>query len=317
MTTETAETSDRVVTRSSARRLGRRLTGNDLVFTVVIALICATVLFATLYPLYFVLIASISDPTAVATGRVSFLPKNISFFGYQQIFEDSRIWVGYRNTLIYSVVGTALNLVVTLPAAYALSRREFRPRRLLMLIFAFTMFFNGGLIPTYLLYRDLGLLDNWLVFILPSALNVFNLIIARAFFENSLPEELFEAAMLDGVDYFRFFTTIALPLSKALISLIGLYYLVQHWNDFFTGLIFVRDYDKQPLQIVLRDILLSNQAFSGGAGGAGGSGGAYGQRYADQIKYGVIIVSTLPVLVLYPFMQKYFQKGVLIGSVKG
>lgn len=317
MTTETAETSDRVVTRSSARRLGRRLTGNDLVFTVVIALICATVLFATLYPLYFVLIASISDPTAVATGRVSFLPKNISFFGYQQIFEDSRIWVGYRNTLIYSVVGTALNLVVTLPAAYALSRREFRPRRLLMLIFAFTMFFNGGLIPTYLLYRDLGLLDNWLVFILPSALNVFNLIIARAFFENSLPEELFEAAMLDGVDYFRFFTTIALPLSKALISLIGLYYLVQHWNDFFTGLIFVRDYDKQPLQIVLRDILLSNQAFSGGAGGAGGSGGAYGQRYADQIKYGVIIVSTLPVIILYPFLQKYFEKGVLIGSVKG
>lgn len=317
MTTETAETSDRVVTRSSARRLGRRLTGNDLVFTVVIALICATVLFATLYPLYFVLIASISDPTAVATGRVSFLPKNISFFGYQQIFEDSRIWVGYRNTLIYSVVGTALNLVVTLPAAYALSRREFRPRRLLMLIFAFTMFFNGGLIPTYLLYRDLGLLDNWLVFILPSALNVFNMIIARAFFENSLPEELFEAAMLDGVDYFRFFTTIALPLSKALISLIGLYYLVQHWNDFFTGLIFVRDYDKQPLQIVLRDILLSNQAFSGGAGGAGGSGGAYGQRYADQIKYGVIIVSTLPVIILYPFLQKYFEKGVLIGSVKG
>lgn len=317
MTTETAETSDRVVARSSARRLGRRLTGNDLVFTVVIALICATVLFATLYPLYFVLIASISDPTAVATGRVSFLPKNISFFGYQQIFEDSRIWVGYRNTLIYSVVGTALNLVVTLPAAYALSRREFRPRRLLKLIFAFTMFFNGGLIPTYLLYRDLGLLDNWLVFILPSALNVFNLIIARAFFENSLPEELFEAAMLDGVDYFRFFTTIALPLSKALISLIGLYYLVQHWNDFFTGLIFVRDYDKQPLQIVLRDILLSNQAFSGGAGGAGGSGGAYGQRYADQIKYGVIIVSTLPVIILYPFLQKYFEKGVLIGSVKG
>ncbi|ATG56536.1 sugar ABC transporter permease [Brachybacterium ginsengisoli] len=301
----------------SSRRAGHRLRGNDLAFTVVITIICAAVLFTTLYPLYFVLIASISDPTAVSTGKVSVLPKNISFFGYQQIFEDSRIWTGYRNTLIYSVVGTALNLAVTLPAAYALSRREFRPRRPLMLMFAFTMFFSGGLIPTYLLYKDLGLLDNWLVFILPSALNVFNLIIGRAFFENSLPEELFEAAMIDGVDYFRFFTTIALPLSKALISVIGLYYLVQHWNDFFTGLIFVRDYDKQPLQIVLRDILLSNQAFSGGAGGAGGSGGAYGQRYADQIKYGVIIVSTLPVIILYPFLQKYFEKGVLIGSVKG
>lgn len=303
--------------RTARRRLTSRLGRSDVVFAIVLTLVCAVVLFATVYPLYFVAIASISDPTAVSTGKVTFLPKNISLFGYQQIFEDTRIWNGYRNTLVYSLVGTLLNLVVTLPAAYALSRKEFRPRGPLMLFFAFTMFFSGGLIPTYLLYRDLGLLDNWLVFILPSALNVFNLIIARAFFENSLPEELFEAAMLDGVDYFRFFTTIALPLSKALISLIGLYYLVQHWNDFFTGLIFVRDYEKQPLQIVLRDILLSNQAFSGGAGGAGGSGGAYGQRFADQIKYGVIIVSTLPVLILYPFLQKYFEKGVMIGSVKG
>ncbi|WP_114855408.1 carbohydrate ABC transporter permease [Brachybacterium sp. YJGR34] len=314
MSTDTLRTAR---TRRLSRRVGRRLGRSDLLFMSVISLILAAVLFATLYPLYFVLIASISDPTAVATGRVLLLPKNLSLFGYEQILADSRIWTGYRNTLVYSVVGTMLNLVVTLPAAYALSRREFRPRRPLMLFFAFTMFFSGGLIPTYLLYKDLGLLDNWLVFILPSALNVFNLIIARAFFENSLPEELFEAAMIDGVDYFRFFTTIALPLSKALISVIGLYYLVFHWNDFFTGLVFVRDYDKQPLQIVLRDILLSNQAFSGGAGGAGGSGGAYGQRYADQIKYGVIIVSTLPVIILYPFLQKYFEKGVLIGSVKG
>lgn len=305
--------------RIPPRRRRRSLTASrgDLVFGAVIALICATVLFATLYPIYFVAIASISDPTDVATGRVSFLPRGVSLFGYEQILADTRIWTGYRNTLIYAIVGTALNLLVTLPAAFALSRREFRPRRPLMLFFTFTMFFSGGLIPTYLLYKDLGLLDNWLVFVLPSAVNVYNLIIARAFFESSLPEELYEAATLDGADYFRYFTTIALPLSKAIISVIGLYYLVQHWNDFFTGLIFVRDYDKQPLQIVLRDILLSNQAFSGGAGGAGGSGGAYGQQYADQIKYGVIIVSTLPVIILYPFLQKYFEKGVMIGSVKG
>lgn len=274
-------------------------------------------MFATLYPIYFVLIASVSDSTAVATGRVVFLPERLSLFGYEQILGDARIWTGYRNTIVYTVVGTALNLAITLPAAFALSRKEFRPRRPLMLFFAFTMFFSGGLIPTYLLYRDLGLLDNWLVFILPSAVNVYNLIIARAFFENSLPDELYEAATLDGADYFRFFTTMALPLSKAIISVIGLYYLVQHWNDFFTGLIFVRDYAKQPLQIVLRDILLSNQAFAGGAGGGGGSGGAYAQQYADQIKYGVIVVSTLPVIVVYPFLQKFFEKGVLIGAVKG
>ncbi|QGQ19266.1 ABC transporter permease subunit [Cellulomonas sp. JZ18] len=296
----------------------RHRTPGDLLFSIALGTTVALVLFATVYPIWFVTVASVSDPTMVATGRVWLFPQGFSLFGYEQILADDRIWTGYRNTLLYTVVGTALNLVVTLPAAYALSRREFAPRKPLMFFFAFTMFFSGGLIPTYLLYRDLNLLDNWLVFVIPSALNVYNLIIARAFFEHSLPEELFEAATLDGVGYFRFFLSMALPLSKAIIAVIGLYYLVQHWNDFFTGLIFVRDYDKQPLQIVLRDILLSNQAFAGGAGGAGGSsGGEYAQQFADQIKYGVIIVSTLPVLLVYPFIQKYFEKGVMVGSVKG
>ncbi|MFI7635387.1 carbohydrate ABC transporter permease [Nonomuraea sp. NPDC049400] len=295
----------------------RNRTPGDVAFMLALGAICVAVLFAVIYPVYFVMIASVSDPSLISTGEVWLWPKGISFFGYEQIFNDDRIWTGYRNTLLYSVVGTALNLVVTIPAAYALSRPEFRPRRILMLFFVFTLFFNGGLIPTYLLYRDLGLLDNWLVFVLPSAVNVYNLIIARAFFEHSLPKELFEAALIDGVSYLQYFAKVALPLSKAIISVIGLYYLVQHWNDFFTGLVFVRDNSLQPLQIVLRDILLSNQAFAGGAGAGGGSGVGYDQQYADQIKYGVIVVSSLPVLVLYPFLQRYFEKGVLIGSVKG
>ncbi|WP_433443221.1 carbohydrate ABC transporter permease [Nonomuraea sp. CA-141351] len=295
----------------------RNKTPADVVFMLALGAICVAVLFAVIYPVYFVVIASVSNPSLTSTGEVWLLPKGVSFFGYREIFNDDRIWTGYRNTLLYSVAGTALNLVVTIPAAYALSRPEFRPRRILMLFFVFTLFFNGGLIPTYLLYRDLGLLDNWLVFVLPSAVNVYNLIIARAFFEHSLPKELFEAALIDGVSYLQYFARIALPLSKAIISVIGLYYLVQHWNDFFTGLVFVRDNALQPLQIVLRDILLSNQAFAGGAGTGGGSGVGYDQQYADQIKYGVIVVSSLPVLVLYPFLQRYFEKGVLIGSVKG
>jgi putative aldouronate transport system permease protein len=296
----------------------RTRTPGDWAFSVLVAVACALILFVTLYPVYFVVIASVSDPTLVATGRVSFWPRGLSSFGYEQIFADQRIWTGYRNTVVYTLVGTTLNLVVTLPAAYALSRPEFRARRPLMFLFAFTMFFSGGLIPTYLLYRDLNLLDNWLVFVLPSAVNVYNLIIARAFFETTLPNELFEAAMLDGASYLTFFRRIALPLSLAIISVTGLYYLVQHWNDFFTGLVFVRDYSIQPLQIVLRDILISNQAFAGGAGGAGGAGaGSYAQQYADQIKYGVIVVSTLPVIVLYPFLQRYFEKGVMIGALKG
>ncbi|MCD0447040.1 carbohydrate ABC transporter permease [Glycomyces sp. A-F 0318] len=296
----------------------RRDTPGDIAFKVLLGLGCALVLFTALYPIYFVVIASVSDPAMVSTGQVWLVPRDLSWFGYEQILADERIWNGYRNTLVYALVGTALNLLVTMPAAFALSRREFRPRRVLMFFFAFTMFFSGGLIPMYLLLRDLSLLDNWLVFVLPSAVNVFNLIIARSFFEHSLPEELHEAASIDGANYFQFFLKIALPLSMPILSVIGLYYLVQHWNDFFTGLVFVRDYDLQPLQIVLRDILISNQAFSGGAGGAGGAGaGGYAQQYADQIKYGVIVVSTLPVIILYPFLQRYFEKGVMIGAVKG
>jgi putative aldouronate transport system permease protein len=295
----------------------RSCTPGDIAFTVLVTVSLVVIVFVTLYPIYFVMIASVSAPALVQSGDVSFIPKGINWFGYEQILNDARIWNGYKNTLIYTVLGTAVNMLVTIPAAYALSRRDFAARRPLMLFFAFTMFFNGGLIPTYMLYKEIGLLNNMWVFILPSALNVYNLIIARAFYENSLPEELYEAATLDGANHFQFFFKMAIPLSKAILSVIMLYYIVQHWNDFFTGLIFIRDYDKQPLQIVLRDILISNTAFAGGAGGAGGTGGGYGQQFADQIKYGVIVVSTLPVIILYPFLQKYFEKGVMIGSVKG
>jgi putative aldouronate transport system permease protein len=224
--------------------------------------------------------------------------------------------VGYKNTIIYTVLGTVLNLLLTLPAAYVLSRHEFKARRILMFVFVVTMFFNGGLIPTYLLMKELNLTNNMWVFIIPFSVNVFNLIIVRTFFESSIPKELFEAAQMDGCSHFQFFGKVVLPLSKAVISVVGLYYLVGHWNDFFTGLIYIRDYSLQPLQIVLRDILLSNQVFAEGAG-SGGAAGGYAQRYADQIKYGVIIVSTLPILIVYPFIQKYFEKGVMIGSVKG
>lgn len=288
----------------------------DILFDFVVTILCLIVFIVVAYPIYFVIIASVSDSTLVARGEVTLWPKGFSIYGYEQIFQDSRVWTGYLNTIIYTVGGTFINLLVTLPAAYALSRREMTGRNFLTFFFAFTMFFNGGIIPTYLLFRDLNLIDSRWVFVIPTALNVFNLIIARTFFENSIPNSLFEAAELDGCSHFQFFIKVALPLSKALISVIGLYYMVQHWNNFFTGLIFIRDYDKQPLQIILRDILLSNQAFQQGAG-TGGDVGGYAQQYADQIKYAVIIVSTLPILIVYPFIQKYFEKGVMIGSLKG
>lgn len=289
---------------------------SELIFDFFIFVFCVLIFLSIAYPLYFIIIASVSDSTMVSNGKVFLYPKGFSVFGYQEIFKDMRIWVGYKNTFIYTFAGTALNLALTLPAAYVLSRREFRARGFLMLVFVFTMFFNGGLIPTYLLMKGLHLTNNMLVFIIPFSVNVFNLIITRTFIEHSIPKELYEAAQMDGCTHFIYFFRVVLPLSKAVISVIGLYYLVAHWNDFFTGLIYIRNNQLQPLQIVLRDILLANQVFSQGAG-AGGAAGGYAQRYADQVKYGVIIVSTLPILMAYPFVQKYFEKGVMIGSIKG
>lgn len=290
--------------------------GKELAFRVVLSAVCLLIFLVIAYPLYFIVIASFSDSTLVATGKVLLFPKGTSLFGYKEIFQDSRIWTGYRNTVFYTLFGTLVNMLFTMPAAYVLSRKEFKARRPIMFLFVVTMFFNGGLIPTYLLMKDLHITNTIWVFILPFCVNIFYLIIARTFFESSLPPELYEAAVIDGCTHFKFFMKVALPLSKAMISVIALYYLVGHWNDFFTALIYIRDNNLQPLQIVLRDILLSNQVFQNGAG-TGGAAGGYAQRYADQIKYGVIIVSSLPILVLYPFLQKYFEKGVMIGSVKG
>ncbi len=247
-------------------------------------------------------------------GKVTFLPKDIRFYGYQQIIEDSRIWRGYLNTLIYVVAGTVLNMVVTMPAAYALSRRGFKARNKVMFYFVFTMFFSGGLVPTYMTISALHLISTKTILIIFVAVNTYNLIIARTFIENSIPEDLYEAAVLDGCSHFSYFMKVVIPLSKAVNSVLILYYAVYHWNDYFNALVYNSKQENAPLQIVLREILLLNQAF---ASGNGGVQGGYGQSSADQVKYAVIIVSTLPILCVYPFVQKYFEKGVMIGAVKG
>ncbi|MCI1219302.1 MAG: carbohydrate ABC transporter permease [Bifidobacterium sp.] len=297
------------------KHTSQKKTVSDWIVDTIIAVIIAVIVAAVIYPLWFIVIASFSDPTAVAQGQVSILPKGFSVQGYAKILTDSRIWIGYRNTILYTVVGTAVNLIVTIPAAFALSRREFKPRRIIMFLFAFTMFFSGGLIPSYLLMKQLGLLNSMWVFILPGAFGVYNMIIARSFFESSIPEELRDSARVDGVSYFGFFFKIVLPLSSAVLAVIGLYCFVGHWNDFFTGLIYIRNQDQQPLQNVLQMILIANQANNGANNASMTASEA--QNFADQIKFGIIIVSTVPLLVLYPFLQKYFNKGVMIGAVKG
>lgn len=289
---------------------------SNTLFDVITVVLCVLIFIIVLYPIYFIIIASFSNSTLVAQGKVLFIPKGVSLYGYQEIFGDDRIWTGYKNTLIYSFGGTAINLLFTLPAAYVLSRKDFKPRKVIMALFVFTMFFSGGLVPTFILIKDLHLVDTVWVMMIPFCVNVFNLIICRTFFETSIPDSLYEAAVLDGCSHFRYFSGIVLPLSKAVVSVIFLYYLVGHWNDFFNPLIYLNKDSLRPLQIVLRSILLSNQALQEGSGGGAGAG-SYAQQYADQVKYGTIIVSTLPMLVIYPFIQKYFEKGVMIGAVKG
>lgn len=288
--------------------------GWDRVYQVTVIVLSVAAFVLVVYPVYFILIASVSDSALVSQGQVIWAPKGMNLYGYRQIFKNVLIWNGYRNTIFYSLCGTAFNLLLTLPAAYVLSRKNFRLRRPFMFLMVFTMYFNGGIIPTYMLVKELHLLDTPWIMIIMGGLSVYNLIITRTFFENSIPDELYEAASLDGCSHMRYFLTVVLPLSKAVTAVIMLYYLVGHWNDFFNPLLYINKDAYQPLQIVLRNILLSNQAMVGIAGG-GASG--YAQQFADQIKFGVIIVSTVPVLCVYPFIQKYFEKGVMIGAVKG
>lgn len=295
----------------------RKRKTSDRMFDFIILLLCVFVVIVTLYPVYFIVIASFSNPSSVANGDVWLIPKKITMIGYQEIFKDSRIWQGYRNTLFYSIAGTLISILFTLPAAYALSRKDLKLRNSIMLIFTFTMFFNGGLIPTYLTVRQFHMDNTVWVMLIPFSVNVFNLIIAKTFFENSMPDGVLEAAQIDGCSDIKFLLKIVLPLSKAIIAVIALYYLVGYWNEYFKALIYLRDEKMQPLQLVLRDILVRNQSYASGQLGSGASAEGNVQQKADLIKYGVIVVSTLPIIILYPFIQKYFEKGVMIGAIKG
>ncbi|MGI5947963.1 MAG: carbohydrate ABC transporter permease [Lachnospiraceae bacterium] len=285
----------------------------DKAFDIINYGILGLVALCVLYPLYFIVIASFSDPVAINNGQVSLWPVGFNTTGYQKIFENVKIWRSYSNTIFYTVVGTGINIFLTMMLAYPLSRKKFFARKPITLFVMFTMYFQGGLIPTYLWMNDLNLYNTpWVMVLLP-AINVFNLIIAINFIKNNIPEELYEAASIDGCSHIKFFTRIVLPLSKTIIVVLVLYYGVAHWNEFMNGMIYLRDEGLYPLQLTLRNILLQNQA--SGLGDVDSI--IEQQKAAELIKYGAIIISTLPVLVIYPFLQKHFEKGVMVGSVKG
>ncbi len=288
---------------------------SDRLFLFIVYTTVALISIMILYPLWFVIIASISDPNLVATGEVLLLPKGITFEGFKYIFRDPRIWSGYYNTIRYTVVGTMIALFITIPAGYALSRTDMKGRGIIMKLLIVTKYFSGGLIPTYLVVDALGLVNTPYVLMILGSFSVFNLILCRTYFLNTMPVELQEAAEIDGCGIFQYFMKIVIPLSKSIIAIMVLYYAVGHWNSFFNGLVYVTDSDLYPLQLILRDILITGQSVDPST--VDPESLELMKQIARTIQYGVIIVSSLPVLVLYPFVQKHFVKGVMIGSVKG
>lgn len=292
-----------------------RKSKEDKIFDLINLILVAIMVVLVVYPLYFVVIASISNPNMIYEGKVWLLPKGITFEGYQRIFADSKIWMGYKNSIIYTFVGTLVNVSLTLMAAYALSRKDLYGRNIIMVLFLFTMFFSGGLIPTYLVVKNLGILNTMWALILPKAVAVWNLIVARTYFQTTIPGEMLEAAKVDGCSDAKFFWKIVLPLSKPIVAVMVLFYAVGHWNSYFDALIYLNNEDLYPLQLILRNILIQNEASTQMISDIDSL--AAKQRVSELIKYGVIIVASIPLLVLYPFVQKYFVKGVMIGGIKG
>lgn len=291
----------------------------DKVFMTVLYVVLALVLIVVIYPLLFVVFASMSDPQYVNSGALLLYPKGFNLLGYQQVFRDQRILIGYGNTIYYTVFGTMLAVAVNMMGGYALSRDDLPGRGIVMALFVFTMYFGGGMIPFYLIVRNLHLTNTRTILVLLGGTSVYNMIIVRSFFISTIPRELQEAAEIDGCGTGRFFFSIVMPLSKAITAVIVLYCAVGQWNAYFNALIFISDRDKFPLQIFLREILLTAKTYESAdvLSTLSGDDLARMQRMSEVTKYGVIVVSTLPIIALYPFLQKYFVKGVMIGSLKG
>lgn len=287
----------------------------DRIFDIVNYVLLGIVLLIVMYPLIFVTVASISDPGAVAKGEVWLLPKGINFVGYQKVFANREILNGYLNTILYTVAGTAVNIIMTILAAYPLSRKDLVGRNGITALFVFTMFFSGGLIPTYLIVKQLGMVNTMWALIIPNAVAVWNIIIMRTFFQQSIPHEVQESAQIDGCSNIKILLKIILPLSLPILAVMTLFYSVAHWNSFFSALIYLTERDKYPLQLLLREILIQSNMQD--MIQSSEESLARTIMEAESIKYAVVIIANLPVLMLYPFLQRYFVKGMVIGAIKG
>ncbi|ONI44550.1 sugar ABC transporter permease [Candidatus Epulonipiscioides gigas] len=291
----------------------------DQISTSIITLILATfILLIIIYPLWFIIISSFSSGKAVASGAVFFLPVEPTLDGYKAVFDHHLLLISFRNSVMYMVVGTTINIFMTVITAYPLSRKDLIGRSKITLFFAFTVWFSGGMVPTFLLYRSLGMINTFWVMVIPGAVVMARMVVTRTYFQHSIPEELLEASKLDGCSDIGYLVKIALPLAKPILAVITLHYAVGHWNEFFTALLYIQDPSKYPLQLVLRDILFNAQTSIGGdAGSLSLDDMAMLENQQQILKYSVIVVSALPMMIIYPFVQKYFVRGIMSGSVKG
>ena len=303
-----------MMTQLTARRGTHiRESRGDRIFQAVILIFSVLLMFIVAYPLYFTVIASFSKPEDVLLGRVIFWPRNISVESYNMVIAEQSIWMGYGNTILYTVLGTLVNLALTTMMAYPLSCKETPCRGVLTFVASFTMLFSGGLIPTYLLVRQLGMYNTIWAMLLPTGITTYNMLVMKNFFQSSIPGELKEAAYLDGCTDLQTLYRVVLPLSGSIIAVMVLFYAVAHWNEYFNALIYLKDRARMPLQVILREILLQNQELAQGDGT-----GLYEKMMAaETMKYAIIIVASVPVICMYPFVQKHFVKGVMVGAIKG
>ena len=299
------------------RRIGR--CRSDVIYDTILFILLSLVFLVVAYPLYFVIISSVSDPIAVSNGEVTFYPIGFTLDGYREVFKTNTVVRGFLNSLLYTVCGVSVNLLVTLPTGYALSRKDFALKKFVTFFYMLTMFIGGGMMPTYLIVKQTGLLNSMWALIIPGAMGVYNMIVAKTFFSTNIPLELMEAAKLDGCGNTRFFFHIVLPLSGAITAILVLYYGQGHWNSYFSALLYINDREKWPLQLELRNILLlnTNTMTKEFITEELRKEQARREALANMMKYSLIIISSIPMLIVYPFVQKHFVKGVMIGSVKG
>lgn len=293
-----------------------KMRGSDKVIEIIMLALILLIVITVLYPLYYVVVASVSDPYDVYAGKTFFLPSQFTLEGYEKVFRESAIFKGYINSILYTVIGTIVTTALVFITAFPLSRRELPGRNLVMIFYLITMYFTGGLIPTYIVVSKTGLLNSMWALILPGGVSVFNVIVTRTYFESSIPGDVLEAAKIDGCGYLKTFIDIVLPLSKPVMAVMVVFAMVAFWNDWFTALIYMNDKGKYPLQLALRQILVQSEALASALSGMDG-GYAEANRITELIKFSSIVVGAAPMLIIYPFVQKYFEKGFMIGAVKG